>query len=146
MGAGRPPDRWKHVDRLEGDEALKRRLRLVLETLSGERSVEGACAALGVSPSRFHEIRQEALQGALAGLSPGPSGRPVKQDPTAEAERLRELEKENQELKIELQASYVRTEIALAMPHLLTPKARAEIKKKRAWRRWFGSSGAGDGT
>ena len=146
MGAGRPPDGWKHVERLEGSEAHKHRLRVVLETLSGTRTVEQACEELGVSASRFHELRHEALQGALDGLAPGPPGRPGHEDRAADAERLRELERENQELKIDLQAAFVRTEIALSMPHLLTPKARAEIKKKLRDLRRRGSGRAGDGT
>ena len=35
MSAGRPPDGWHHVDRLEGAEAEKRRLKILLETLAG---------------------------------------------------------------------------------------------------------------
>jgi transposase-like protein len=137
------------VDRLDGDETLKRRLRVVLETLSGERSVEQACADLGVSPSRFHELRREALQGALAGLLPGASGRPHRQDPAVDPERLKALERETQELRRELQAALVRTEIALAMPHVLTPKGRADIKKNaRAARKALRerSDGGGSGT
>jgi transposase-like protein len=134
---------------LAGADADKRRLRVVLETISGERSVEQACEELGVSASRFHDLRREALQAALDGLTPGAAGRPKHEDPSADYERLKALERENQELKVELQASYTRTEIALAMPHVLTPKGKAEIKKKvrqarRAKRR--GSVGSGGGT
>jgi helix-turn-helix protein len=149
MSAGRPPDGWHHVDRLEGADAEKRRLKILLETLAGERSVEQACAELGVSASRFHEMRREALQAALDGLAPGPSGRPKHEDPQADLERLKTLERENQELLEELQASYVRTEIALAMPHVLTDEGRADIKKKARkarQRRRRGSGGAGSGT
>jgi len=149
MSAGRPSDGWKHVDRLDGDGEMKRRLRVVLETLSGECSVEQACEELGVSPSRFHEIRREALQGALDGLAPGASGRPQREDPAADPERLKALERDNQELKRELQAALVRTEIALAMPHVLTSKGRAEIKKNaRAARKALGgrSDDGGDDT
>ena len=149
MNAGRPSDGWKHVDRLEGDSAQKQRLRVVLETLSGERSVEQACTDLRVSASRFHEIRREALQGALDGLAPGAAGRPVHADPAADAERLNALERDNLELKRELQAALVRTEIALAMPHVLTSKGRAAIKKNaRTARKAMAqqSGGGGSGT
>jgi transposase-like protein len=149
MGAGRPPNGLNHVDRLDGDDAGKHRLRIVLETLSGVRSIEQACEELQVSPSRFHEIRHEALQAALDGLTPGASGRPKHDEPAADPDRLKTLERENAELKQELQASYVRTEIALAMPHVLTQKGRAEIKKKaRQARRkqGRGSGAAGSGT
>lgn len=149
MSAGRPPKGSNHVDRLDGTDAEKHRLRVVLETISGERSVEQACEELQVSASRFHELRGEALQAALDGLAPGRSGRPKQEDPAADRERLETLERENRELKIELQASYTRTEIALAMPHVLTSKGRAEIKKKaREARRKLrrGSGGPGSGT
>ena len=139
----------EHVERLSGDAEAKRRLRVILETVSGERSIEDACAELGVSPSRFHELRREALESALRGLEPGVSGRPKRvSDIDSSSERLAELERENRELEIELQASYVRTEIALAMPQLLTPKARAEIKKKakQAKREAKRGDGGGSGT
>jgi len=148
MGAGRPPEGPKHVDKLDGDEEAKRRLRIVLETLSGERSVEEACADLGVSASRFHEMRREALQAALDGLAPGASGRP-KRPAEVDPGRQAALEHENKELRLELQGSLVRTEIALLMPHVLTKKARAEIKKKaRLARRRLDrrSDGSGSGT
>lgn len=137
-----------HVDHLEGADADKHRLRIVLETISGERSVEQACEELGVSASRFHELRREALQAALDGLAPGASGRPKHEDPPVAHERLNTLERENRELLLELQASYTRTEIALAIPHVLTSQGKAEIKKKarqarRAKRR--GSAGSGGG-
>lgn len=149
MGAGRPPDGPKHVDRLDGDDEAKRRLKVVLETLSGERSIEDACAELGVSPSRFHELRHDAMQGALSALAPGASGRPKQQAPETDPERLAALEREKEELQAELLASMVRTEIAMGMPHLFTKKARAEIKKKaREARRWLrgASRGRGSGT
>jgi hypothetical protein len=149
MGAGRPPDGPKHADHLDGDDEAKRRLRILLETLSGERSVESACEELGVSPSRFHELRREALQAALDGLAPGASGRPKRKGPESDPKRLEALQRENDELKFELQAAFVRTEIALAMPHVLTRKARAEIKKKaRQARRRLqrGSDEPGSGT
>jgi len=137
-----------HVDHLEGADADKHRLRIVLETISGERSVEHACEELGVSASRFHELRREALQAALDGLAPGAAGRPKHEDPSADQERLKALERENRELMLELQASYTRTEIALAMPHVLTSEGKAEIKKKarrarRAKRRGSAESGGG---
>ncbi len=145
MPAGRPSDGLAHVDRLEGDEESKRRLRILLATLTGEMTVVDACERLSVTESRLHELRRQALEGALARLAPGVPGRPKSAEEPS-AQRLGELERELRELKIELQASYVRTEIALAMPHLLTPKARAEIKKKLRGMRRRGSPGAGDGT
>lgn len=149
MSAGRPPQGWNHVDRLEAGDAEKRRLKIVLETLSGALSVEQACEELGVSASRFHELRRDALQAALDGLTPGSSGRPKHADVPPDAEHVKVVERENAELKRELLASYVRTEIALAMPHVLTEEGRRNIKKKAREARKQkrrGSSGTGGGT
>ena len=147
MAAGRPPEGPQHVNRLEGDDEAKRRLRVVLETLSGTKSIEEACDELHVSASRFHEMRREALQSALDGLAPGASGRPRRPEPDADPERLSTLEDQNRELQAELLASMVRTEIALALPHLFTRKARAEIKKKaREARRSLKRTSRGDGS
>lgn len=137
------------MDRLSGADDGKRRLKIVLDTLSGEKTIEQACEELHVSPSRFHEMRREALQAALEGLTPGAAGRPKHEDPAVDPKHVKDLETENEHLKEELLASYARTEIALAMPHLLTQKARAEIKKKaRKARKGSrgGSGGAGSAT
>ena len=149
MSAGRPPDGTKHVDRLDGADDGKRRLKIILETISGDTTIEQACEQLHVSASRFHELRREALQAALDGLTPGASGRPKHGDPAVDPDHVRAVEAENAHLKEELLASFTRTEIALAMPHLLTPKARAEIKKKARKARKEkrgGSGGAGSAT
>ena len=119
---GRPPKGVDHVDRLEGSEELKRRLKVVLETIVGSRSIEDACAALGVGESRLHEMRQEALVGALGALMPKPAGRPAK--PAMETTKEQELQERIERLEEDLQAAYVRTELALAMPHLFRAKKK----------------------
>jgi hypothetical protein len=147
MGAGRPPEGAGQVERLRGEAQTKRRLRLLLSTLSGECSVEEACRELGLSPARLFELRRQALQAALEALNPKVSGRPP-QGEEEDALQLTALERENRALKLELQAAYVRTELALSMPQLLTKQAQAEIKKKArraqgAVRRGSGGDGAG---
>ena len=112
----RPPEGVGHVEKLDGPEDLKRRLRVLMETLAGRKSVEGACEELGVSESRLHEMRKEALVGALGALMPKPSGRPAKVEPATTRER--ELQARIEELEVDLQAALVRTELALAMPDL----------------------------
>src|SRR5712692_1285165 len=131
MRHGRPPVGLGHVDRLEGPEDLKERLRVVLATITGEVGIEEACERLGVGPSRLHEMRREALEGALAGLAPGRAGRPPAAAATERTARARELEERVRELEVELQAAFVRTEMALAMPHLF----RRGSKKKPDGRR-----------
>ena len=129
MKFGRPPVGLGHVDRLEGPEDLKERLRVVLATVTGAMTVEQACSALGVGPSRLHVMRRQALEGALAGLAPGRAGRP-RAEPDAAAERETLLEQKIDDLEVDLQAALVRTELALAMPHLFTKES-----KKKVWRK-----------
>jgi transposase-like protein len=134
----RPPEKTGHVDPLDGSDADKTRLRVVLETVTGERSVKEACERLGVSEARFHVLRRQALQAALDRLASGAPGRPPKPD-EPDGDRVRELEQGVSELKVDLQAALVRTEIALTMPHLLretrgkkntTPKRRRPKRHK----------------
>jgi hypothetical protein len=121
------------VERLDGPPPSKQRLAVILRTISGELSVEAACAEIGVSPAQFHRLRQRALEGALSALAPGPPGRPPA-TPPAEACRVEQLESEVRELKIDLRASQLREEIAILMPHLLKP-APGGAKKKPGRRR-----------
>ena len=127
----RPPEGVGHVERLDGPEDLKERLRVLLDTLAGRVSVAQACEELGVSESRLHELRRQALIGALGALMPKPAGRPA----TAETSTAREKELEGriEELEVDLQAALVRTELALAMPELFrnTKKHRRRKKNER---------------
>ena len=125
MRRGRPPLGIQHVSRLSGTAESKRRLRVILQTLAGEMSIEEACRRLEVSESRLHQMRHDALAGALSGLEPRPAGRPPTPEPDP-TDRVAELEAQVRELRIDLQASRVRTEVALTMPHLLR-----DGKKKR---------------
>lgn len=124
---GRPVDPAGQVQRLEGDEEAKHRLKLVLETLTGSRTVEEACAELGIGATRFFELKHDALSGALAALSPRPLGRPGS-EPDAGV-REKELEAKVARLEEDLQCALVRTELAIAMPRLL--KRGAKKKERR---------------
>ena len=114
----RPTKGVEHVDALAGSAESRRRLKLVLETIAGERTVESACVELAISPARFAQIREEALCGALLALEPRAPGRPAAPVPDPEVARLRA---ENRELRRELEASRIREEIAIVMPHVLQP-------------------------
>jgi hypothetical protein len=111
------------VDKLEGSDLAKRRVKVVLETISGEKTVAEACKALGIGEARFHELRARVLAGALAASEPGRPGRPVKAAQPAPDE-VAELKAELLETRIELQAARIREEIAIAMPHLLEPRKK----------------------
>jgi len=122
MSGGRPPKGPRLIEGHEGSEEAKRRLQVILETIAGEHSVKEACAILGIGETAFHELRARAIAGALSTLEPGARGRPRRGE-TEETPRIRALEQENQDLKIDLRAAQIREEIALVMPHLLKKKS-----------------------
>lgn len=129
---GRPPKGPSLVDGLDGSDAAKERFKIILRTLSGELSVEEACALLGVGEARFYELRTLVLQTALNDLEPRKTGRKPAPPPTAEEERLQQLKAENEELKIELRAAQIREELWATMPHVMKPRAdgSGDFKKK----------------
>jgi transposase len=95
--------------------------------VAGQLSVNDASARLGITPQRLHMLREEALQAAVAALAPRPLGRPP-QTPTPEQERIDALERDNERLQRELEASRLREEIAAVLPH--RPR-RGEKKRRR---------------
>lgn len=131
MGRGRPPLGPKLVDGLDAPEVAKERARIILATIAGDMGVAEACAKLQVEDARFHAMRKEALAGMLDALAPRPRGRPSHAgDPKDQA--IAALERSNLELKADLKAEELRTEIALTMPHLLTRKAARAVAKKKS--------------
>lgn len=117
----RPNLGLEHVEKLEGGREAKARLRTVLETITGSLSVNDAAERLGVSPSRFSELRDQALSGALDALSPRPAGRP----PTRSQEVLQvlDLKRELREAHYQLEVERVRAEILMTMPEVVLGKA-----------------------
>lgn len=122
MKRGRPPRKAAHADSVSASNETKARLKVILQTLSGEKSVEQACAELGVNESHFHRLREKALAGAAAALEPRPVGRPRAEEDAAVSE-VAALRAELGELKLDLRASQIREELALTMPHVLLPRA-----------------------
>jgi len=120
MARGRRPKGPKLVDGLEGSAEAKRRLEVILESISGQRTVAEARALLGLSEARFHELRNKMMQSALEGAEPHPAGRP-RHEPSPEQTQVAALQAEVRDLRIDLKAAQVREEIALVMPHLLQP-------------------------
>jgi transposase-like protein len=117
------------VERLDGSELAKRKLRVVLETISGGKTVEEACQELAIGTTAFHELRAKVLEGAIELLEPKPPGRPPKVVPESEGQ-ISELESEVRRLKLELSIAHVREEVLLSMPSVFQP-AKAARKKKR---------------
>jgi hypothetical protein len=119
---GRKPTGPQLVERLEGSLHAKTRLKIILETLSGKRTIPDACQELGIQDSMFHKMRSEVLQTALSRLEPRPLGRPP-QLPSAHDEDLLRLTAENRKLQIEIKAAEVRRELAENLPRLAKPAA-----------------------
>jgi transposase-like protein len=127
---GRRPAGPEYVDKLNGSNRSKQRLRVILQTLSGELSVQEACTILGIKEVRFHQLRQRALQGSLNELEPRAAGRP-RLPSTAEQRRLVELEHELATQRLELHEAQVREEVALILPHVLVEEAEPGKKTRR---------------
>lgn len=95
-------------------------MKVLLETLHGERIVPEACAELGIGESRFHALRNRWLQQALELLEPRPVGRPPHPADAAEAQaELAALQTENRALRQQLAAAEVQRELAEALPHVV---------------------------
>jgi hypothetical protein len=112
---GRLPSGPEYVEKLTGSAEAKVRLEVILRTLAGTCRVQEACEQLGVSEARFHQLRQEALQAALDGLTPRPAGRP---SASAAAGHVEQLEQQKEALRLEMLAAQTREEIALVLPRL----------------------------
>jgi len=130
----RPPEGARLVGRVQGSEHAKTRLRVILETLAGERRIASACADLGMNEAAFHKLRMRTLQDAVASLEPRPVGRPrsILTPEEIEAARLRA---KNDELQRDLEAARLREEIAVTMPHVGRKRGRSAEKKTTSSKR-----------
>ena len=109
---------------IEASELARERLKVVLLTLSGQWRVTDALDRLGISRTRFQDLRRRMLEGALSALEPGLRGRPPK--PRARKhERVLRLERENEALRHELRL--VRTSLELSA----SPAAEAVRERVR---------------
>jgi len=136
---GRRPAGPEYVDKLEGSDQSKKRLRVILETVAGHCTVQEACAQLEVGEVRFNQLRQEALQGALATIEPKPAGRP--RTTTPEEERIQALEQSLVDKDSELREAQVREEIALALPRRPTSAPPEKKTRRRARPGWWKKKG-----
>jgi hypothetical protein len=114
---GRKPTGANLVEGLEGSQRAKLRLKAILETLSGQRTIPDACDELGIQETMFHRVRSEVLQTALNRLEPRPLGRPPRQSSLQDG-RISDLEQANLQLRVELQAAEIRRELAENLPRL----------------------------
>lgn len=129
MSGGRPTFGVDHVDSLDASEEEKLRVKTVLRTMTGELTVQEACARLQLGHTRFHELRREVLEGAVEGARPGRPGRPRRVE-SPEARKIRRLTRRIGELEEELHLARLRTELAVALPGVLHP-VRSTAAEKR---------------
>lgn len=118
------------MEGLAATPEAKRRLKLVLQTLAGELSVEEARAALGMSAANFHKLRQQALAAAAARLEGQAPGR-KRVEPSPEEKKIAELQAKVERMDLELDIARYRENLALTMPYLPRRReAEQEAKKK----------------
>ena len=115
------------VERLDGSEHAKQRLKVFLRTMNDELTVPQACELLGIHETRFHVQRAEALQAALASLEARPAGRPPRVV-SPEETRIAERERQLRERETDLQAAQIKLEHAQI---LNGSRARVPLKKPR---------------
>jgi len=118
------------VEQLPGDDEGKRRLCVILSQVSGEISVAQACAAIGVRPSRYYELRESALESARQGLELKPAGR--RRRLAAEPPELVRLRRERDELARENDRLRLTQEVLQALPNAMTwARTRDSESQKR---------------
>jgi len=116
MKRGRRPAGAKLVEDLSGSAEAKKKVKVILETLAGGRSIEEACRELRIGEAAFHKMRTKALEKFVRDCEPERPGRnPI---PKEEGGKVEELEAEVKRLERELLASRVREELAVALPHV----------------------------
>jgi len=112
---GRRPSGPELAEQLGGSAPARRRMRVILATLAGTMRVNEACEELGICAQRFEAIRAEAIRAGIAALEPKPAGRPARVPPPPQAEVAR-LRGRVEQLGAELQAAWVRAELAGGLP------------------------------
>jgi hypothetical protein len=123
----RPIDIDALISGLDGSEIARERVALVLKTFSREQLFQTAAATLGVTPQRFHEIRTQILEAAIAAVEPKPVGRPAQPPPDPNLARIAELEQRIRDLIVERDVGYLREELIAAG----MGKKLKRIQKKR---------------
>jgi len=106
-----------------GSELAKKRLELILATLSGERTVAEASYELGINEAMFFKMRTRYLAESVALLEPRKAGRKPK-EASPEETTIAAQEREIGDLKLALEGQRIQTELALVAPHLLRDSAK----------------------
>jgi hypothetical protein len=134
---GRTPSGPECVEQLPGSDKAKQRVRVILQTMTGELRVHEACALLDVCEQRIRQLRGALLAAAIESVEDRPPGRPAQAEEPAEVTALRE---QVAQLQRELQAARLSAEVAVALPHVALSAAApatdcAAPQKKRRTRK-----------
>jgi transposase-like protein len=124
---GRRPLGPALVAALAAPRGTRERLQVVLETLTGQLTLDAAAQRLGLGRTRVLVLRRQALRGAADALAPRPVGRPPR-DALEPPPAVARLEARVRELELALQAALVRTDVALTMPFLLRRGAKKKLR------------------
>jgi hypothetical protein len=122
------------VEELDGAPEEKQRLQIILDTVLGDARLFESCTTLGLGETRFRQLRQLALQGALDGIKPKPPGRPSR---ATTPERVGELERLLAEKEQQLRQALVREEVALILTKVgdqaakKTPRPSVKLRKQK---------------
>jgi hypothetical protein len=127
---GRRPSGPECVAGLDGSVQARLRLKVVLQTIAGQCSVQDACWQLGVCEQRFWQLREQVLRAALQRLEPRRAGRRPRQA-TPEQAQLQVLQQELAAAKIQRRAAEAREEIALILPRVVGEPAVEEKKTRQ---------------
>jgi hypothetical protein len=127
---GRPHQGAELVEKLDecSDEA-RQRLKVIVQTLAGEITVEQACEILNINRSAFNKLRSQFIANAAALLEPKKPGR-KKREVSVEQMENQKLRAENERLKFQLKAQQLREEIGILMPHLLRKPVKKTMKNR----------------
>lgn len=129
--AGRKPVGPELVERVSGSGQAQQRATVLLETITGAKTMDEACRALGIEKTQMFKLRTRMLEAAVASLEPQPIGRPP-QVVRPEAARIAELEAEINRLKVELEGARVRVELAQALRATGDERKKKKPQQRRA--------------
>jgi hypothetical protein len=131
---GRLPSGPEYIDKLQGEAEEKERLKTIFATMYGGKRLLEACADLGLGETRFHQLRETALQAALAAIARRPAGRPSLAS-LSESEQIRMHQQRIEELELALEEAHVREEIALVLPQVRLDDHRRVVAGGKKMRR-----------
>jgi len=118
------------VDRLQGSDRAKLIVRTLLETISGQRTIDEAATILECNGAYIHALRERLLTATIAAAEPRPHGpvpKPAPDEGTRDAIDTAEARARDAEVALELERC--RSELALVFGPRLS--RRAYRKKNR---------------